>query len=61
MTILVTGQSMMPPGFAAGRGRALEVEMRAETMVGLPIVVSSILEVDSVFEREFGVWLRAWR
>ena len=58
MAKLVTGQSMMPPGFAVvlvvGEGVASEVKMRAETMVAVPVVVSSILEVDSVFEKNSG-------
>jgi hypothetical protein len=37
------------------RPEFVEVEMRAETMVIVQIVVSSILEVAFVFEREFGV------
>lgn len=49
MVKLVTVKSVMPPGFAAVRGRALEVEMRLETMVVVQIVVRSISEVDFVF------------
>lgn len=66
MAKLVTGQSMMPPGFAVVRcggrgGWASEVKMRAETMVAVLVVVSSILEVASVFEKKFWFKLRAWR
>jgi hypothetical protein len=45
MANLVTCKSMMPLVFAEACGRALEMELRAETIVFVHIVVKSNLEV----------------